>query len=62
VTNGHLDEVPVNRIKEWERQFHQFMGARFAEVGQKLRQEKVLSKELEAELKKGIDAFKSTFK
>src|SRR5690242_12662392 len=62
VTNGHLDEVPVNRIREWERQFHEFMAARFAQVGEKLRTEKVLSKETEAELKKGIEAFKATFK
>jgi F-type H+-transporting ATPase subunit alpha len=62
VTNGHLDEVPVNRIREWERQFHEFMTARFAQVGDKLRSEKVLSKDTEAELKKGIEAFKAVFK
>jgi F-type H+-transporting ATPase subunit alpha len=62
VTNGHLDDVPVNRIREWERQFHEFMAARFSQVGNKLRTEKVLSKETEAELKKGIESFKTTFK
>jgi F-type H+-transporting ATPase subunit alpha len=62
VTNGHLDDVPVNRIREWEHQFHEFMTARFSQVGNKIRTEKVLSKEIEAELKKGIDAFKTTFK
>jgi F-type H+-transporting ATPase subunit alpha len=62
VTNGHLDDVPVNRIRDWERQFHEFMAARFSQVGNKLRTEKVLSKETEAELKKGIESFKTTFK
>jgi F-type H+-transporting ATPase subunit alpha len=62
VTNGHLDDIPVNRIREWERQFHEFMTARFSQVGNKLRTEKVLSKETEAELKNGIEAFKTTFK
>ena len=61
VSNGHLDDVPVNRVREWERQFHEFMAARFPQVGDKLRTEKVLSKETEAELKKAIDAFKATF-
>src|SRR5436189_999410 len=37
VTNGHLDDIPVNRIREWERQFHEFMAARFSQVGNKLR-------------------------
>jgi F-type H+-transporting ATPase subunit alpha len=62
VTNGHLDDIPVNRIRDWERQFHEFMAARFSQVGNKLRTEKALSKETEAELKKGIEAFKTTFK
>ena len=62
VTNGHLDDIPVNRIRDWERQFHEFMAARHPEIGQKLRTEKVLSKELEADLKKAIDTFKTTFK
>jgi F-type H+/Na+-transporting ATPase subunit alpha len=62
VTNGHLDDVPVNRIRDWERQFHEFMGARFPQVGDKLRTEKVLSKDTEAELKKAIESFKTTFK
>jgi F-type H+-transporting ATPase subunit alpha len=62
VTNGHLDDIPVNRIREWERQFHEFMAARFSQVGNKLRTEKVMSKEIEAELKKGIEAFKAIFK
>ena len=62
VTNGLLDDVPVNRIRDWERQFHEFMAARFSQVGNKLRTEKVLSKETEAELKSGIESFKTTFK
>ena len=62
VTNGHLDDVPVNRVREWETQFHQFVGARFPQITEKLRTEKALSKDTEAELKKAIDAFKQTFK
>src|SRR5687767_11659561 len=62
VTNGHLDDVPLNRIREWERQFHEYVGARSPKIGEKLRTEKVLSKETEAELKSAIAAFKQTFK
>jgi len=62
VTNGHIDDVPVNRVREWERQFHQFMAARHAKIGEKIRTEKQLSKETEAELKSAIAAFKQTFK
>ncbi|HEY7860289.1 MAG TPA: F0F1 ATP synthase subunit alpha, partial [Gemmatimonadaceae bacterium] len=58
VTNGYLDDVEVSAIREWERNFHQFMAEQFAQVGQKIRQEKVLTKEIEAELKRGIESYK----
>jgi F-type H+/Na+-transporting ATPase subunit alpha len=58
VTNGFLDDVPANRIREWERMFNEFMAAKHPQVGQKIRSEKTLSKEVEAELKKGIEEFK----
>ena len=62
VTNGHVDDVPVNRVREWERQFHEFMTARHPKIGDKIRSEKVLSKETEAELKSAISDFKGMFK
>jgi F-type H+-transporting ATPase subunit alpha len=58
VTNGFLDDVAVNQIREWERGFHEFMHARFPQVGDRLRKEKVLSKEIEADLKRGIEEYK----
>ncbi|HEU4563169.1 MAG TPA: hypothetical protein VFS05_00925, partial [Gemmatimonadaceae bacterium] len=58
VTNGFLDDVPVDAIREWERGFHLFMAEQYPQVGQKIRSEKVLSKEIEEELKRGIEAYK----
>jgi len=60
-TNGYLDDVEVSRVREWESQFHQFVAARFPQITEKLRTEKVLSKDTEADLKKAIDEFKQTF-
>ncbi len=59
VTNGFLDDVPVDAIREWERGFHAFMAQQFPQVGQQVRETKVLSKETEGELKRGIEAYKS---
>ena len=59
VTNGFLDDVPVEALRTWERGFHQFMAEQYPQVGMKISSEKVLSKETEAELKRGIDAYKS---
>src|SRR5687768_969188 len=58
VTNGHLDDVPVNRIREWERAFLEYVQAQWPQVGDRLRKEKELKKDLEEELKRAIAAFK----
>jgi F-type H+/Na+-transporting ATPase subunit alpha len=58
VTNGFIDDVDVSAIREWERCFHEFVGAQFPQVGERLRSEKVLSKEIEADLKRAIDEYK----
>jgi len=60
VTNGHLDDVEVAAIGDWERGFHEFMAAQYPQVGQSIRSEKVLSKETEEALKRGIAAYKAT--
>jgi F-type H+-transporting ATPase subunit alpha len=58
VTNGFLDDVAVGDVREWERGFHEFMHAQFPQVGDGIRTHKALSKEIEADLRRGIEAFK----
>ncbi len=60
VTNGFLDDVETTHIREWEIGFHQYISASHPQIGEKLRMQKVLTKELEAELKGAIDAYKQT--
>jgi F-type H+-transporting ATPase subunit alpha len=60
VTNGFLDDVDVNKIKEWERGFHDFMKSQFPQVGDALRNKKELSKDVEADLRRGIEAYKKS--
>jgi len=57
VTNGLLDQIPVNELKEWERGFLEYAGAQFPQVGEAIRKEKVLSKETEADLRRAIEGF-----
>jgi F-type H+-transporting ATPase subunit alpha len=61
VTNGFIDDVPVNQVRDWERGFHEFMAAKYPQVGDGLRTGKVLSKEIEADLKRGIEDYKKSF-
>ena len=58
VTNGFLDDVPVADIREWERGFLEYMQAQWPQVGERLRKEKELKKDLEEELKRAIAAYK----
>jgi len=58
VTNGFLDDVDVAKIRNWERDFHEFMATKFPQVGDALRKEKVLSKDTEEALKRGITEYK----
>jgi F-type H+/Na+-transporting ATPase subunit alpha len=62
VTNGFVDEVPVAEIRDWEKGFLEFMAAQFPQVGDKIRTEKALSKDLEAELKRAIERYNATRK
>jgi F-type H+-transporting ATPase subunit alpha len=56
--NGFIDDVPVNQLRAWEQAFHEFMAAQFPQVGERIRSEKALSKEIEADLRRGIEEFK----
>jgi F-type H+-transporting ATPase subunit alpha len=57
VTNGYLDTLPVNEIKQWESSFLDFVSAQYPQVPSNLKQQKALSKEIEADLKNAIEAF-----
>ena len=61
VTNGFLDQIPVPQIKEWERTFLEFVEKQFPQVPQRIRADKVLSKESEADLKRAIEGFNQQF-
>src|SRR3954471_14973664 len=58
VTNGFIDDVDTGAIRAWERGFHEFMAAQYPQVGERIRTEKMLSKESEADFKRAIDEYK----
>jgi F-type H+/Na+-transporting ATPase subunit alpha len=60
VSNGFLDDIEVSRLRAWEKEFLAFMTTSYAQVGLGIREQKVLSKEIEENLKRGIAAFKAT--
>ena len=62
VQNGYVDDVPVDRVKEFQTKLTEFLTTRKAELLAKIAKEKALSDALTAELKAAADEFKQTWK
>ena len=62
VQNGYVDDVPVDRIKEFQTKLSEFLATRKAELLAKIGEEKALSDQLTAEVKSAIDQFKETWR
>jgi F-type H+-transporting ATPase subunit alpha len=58
VTNGFLDDVPVDAIREWEQGFRDFMAAQHRDLGEEIRTRKVLGDDLSARLRAAMTAYK----
>ena len=61
VTNGHLDDVPLARIREFERSFLEFMRSSRPDVGLAIRQDRDLKDATTEALNAAIKEFKQTF-
>jgi F-type H+/Na+-transporting ATPase subunit alpha len=62
VTNGLLDDIATNRIREFERGFHEFMHARRPEIGETIRSTGKLEKDTLEALTAGVEEYKQEFK
>jgi F-type H+-transporting ATPase subunit alpha len=62
VTNGHLDDVEVRNIRQWEQDFLGFLEASHPKVLEGIRTRKTLDDALTAELKAAVEAFKPAFR
>jgi F-type H+/Na+-transporting ATPase subunit alpha len=62
VQNGYLDQVPVERVKEYQTRLTEFFTLYKGELLQKIVQEKALSDALAGELRAAADAFKQTWR
>ena len=60
VTNGMLDDVPMERVRGWEDGFHAYMANNQPEIGQTIRTERQLSEDTIGKLRAAIEEFKRT--
>jgi F-type H+-transporting ATPase subunit alpha len=58
VTNGFLDDVPVDKVIPWEENLHRFMKTSHPEIEQRINDDKEIKPDTEEALKKAISEFK----
>ena len=59
---GYLDDVPVDRVREFQNKMREYLSTRKADVLQALRDKKAIDKDVEPMLKSALDEFKQTFR
>ncbi len=60
LANGFLDDVPIPKVRAFERAFHQFMASNHPDVLRKIAEVKNLNDEIESQLKAAIQEFKTS--
>lgn len=62
VTNKYLIDVPVEDVTRFEQELFEFLDTKYPEVPNAIAQEKQISDETDAKLKKVVEEFKAQFK
>jgi F-type H+-transporting ATPase subunit alpha len=60
VTNGFIDDVATDKVRAWEKGFHEYMSAQFPQVAASIAKEKKITEANEADLKRGIEQYKKS--
>jgi F-type H+-transporting ATPase subunit alpha len=58
--NGYLDDIPLEKVKEAEANFHLFMSSNHPEIGRFIAETKDLSDETAQALRSAIEEWKRT--
>ncbi|MEN9558511.1 MAG: synthase subunit alpha, F-type H+-transporting ATPase subunit alpha [Candidatus Parcubacteria bacterium] len=61
VTKGHVDEIPVDRVREWETGFHRALDDEHSGLMKTLAEKAALDADIETGLKKAVEDWNKTF-
>jgi F-type H+-transporting ATPase subunit alpha len=59
-TKGYLDDVPVNRVQEFQNQFLEFVDGRYRPLRDELAEKRDLTEDIENRLKQALNEFKTS--
>jgi len=60
-TRGFLDKYPVDKVMSYEQKMLEFIGQKYPEIFQEIREKKLISDELDAKVKKALTEFDQVF-
>ena len=58
-TNGFADQVPVDKMAQWQRDLTRFMESSYPEIGKGITEKKMITDEIREQLMKSLDAFRA---
>ena len=58
VSNAYLDDLPVEKVQDFERKFLDFMRSRYSQIGETIRDTGKLEDDTSEKLKAAADEFK----
>jgi F-type H+-transporting ATPase subunit alpha len=58
LTNGFVDDVPIENVRHWENEFHRFMETAHPEILETIMNDKAMSDETIGALRTAIDEYK----
>ena len=61
VNNGHLDDIAIDKLADFEQNFHRFMSSSHPEILERIEKDKEIKSDTEENLKAAIKEFKRTF-
>jgi F-type H+-transporting ATPase subunit alpha len=61
LTNGYIDDVPMENVQKWEAEFHKYMKDMKGDVLELIKEKKELTEEVEKKLKKAIEEYKEVY-
>jgi len=58
-TNGFADQVPVEKMAQWQRDLTRFMETSYPEIGKALEEKKMITDQIREQLMKALDSFRA---
>ncbi|MEE9583958.1 MAG: F0F1 ATP synthase subunit alpha [Candidatus Brocadiales bacterium] len=59
--NGYLSDVPVDKVREFEEEFHKFMAEKYPAVEEEIKEKKRIREDIAHRLTKAVEEFKKAF-